>query len=103
MDSGGGTGAPEQDSGDEDSDQINEHVRIAIETLPTYNQIIGDPPNQVVNTVHTIIIRTASSTVTLTQAGYQTAPPDFLLLIAEEVIRAARSRLRRGVVQIISL
>ncbi len=103
MDSGGGTGAPEQDSGNEDSDALNEHIQIVIESLPVTTHTVGIPPNQTVNVIHTLRIRTAASTITIQQANYVSPSPDFLLLIAEEVIRSGRSRLRRGVVQITRL
>ena len=103
MDSGGGTGAPEQVSESDSEDPVREGVEIIIETLPSRTEILGTPLHPHINTIHIVRIRTAAATLTFEQAGYNQPRPDLLLAIADDLIRSARSRLSRGVVQITSL
>ena len=98
MDTGGGTGAPEQESGSENSDEVR--VEIRVERLPVQIQTIGTAPNQHPVNVHTVRITTPATTITIEVRGYTEAPSDFLLLVGEEIVRAARSRVRQGTLQV---
>ena len=76
----------------ENSDSVR--VEIFIERLPVQFITVGTAPNQRQVHVHTITARTTVQTgITIQVAGYTTPPDnDFLLLIGQEIVRAARSR-----------
>lgn len=96
MDTGGGTGAPEQESDSEHCDTIG--VELFVDRLPVQTQTITTPTHQYPLHTHTVRVRTAANTaITIEVSGYNHTPDtDFLLLVGLEIVRAARSRLRQG-------
>ena len=98
MDSGG-TGTLEEDS--DESDTVT--VPIRVELLPARSEPVGTPPNVHFIWVHSARVTTLNNTLTFESRGFLTAEADFLLIIAEELIRAARSRLRQGTIQVTRL
>ena len=103
MDTGGGTGAVEQESDSDQSDSLRAGVVIIVETLPTTIQTIGTPPNQYNINVHTVRVHTETTQIDIHVRGLTHAPANLLLTVGEELIRAARSRVRHGTVQITHL
>ncbi len=93
MDSGG-TGALEEES--DDSDIVR--VPIRVELLPVRSEPVGTAPNIFYIFVHTARITTTNNTLTIESRGYPIAEAEFLLSIGEELVRAARSRLRQGTI-----
>jgi hypothetical protein len=101
MDTGGGTGATEQDSESDQSDQLS--VVIHVDSLPIRTEVTGTAPNQFPINIHSIRVYTGVTSIHIETRGLQHATPEFVLLVGEEIIRAARSRVRQGTVQITSL
>ena len=93
MTDSGGTGACEESS---DSEADTVLVPIEVRVLPFVVGAVAPPPFGLPVPIHTIVVNTGSTSVTIRVAGFTTASPDLLLVIAEELIRSARDRLRSG-------
>lgn len=91
----GGTGAPEIDSSDgEETGTLREQITITIERLPA--SVWHPFPESQPVTVHTVRAITASTTITVSTLGFEQAPTDFILLVAQETINAARQRIQNN-------
>ncbi len=101
MDTGGGTGATEQDSESDSSDIHSTELHITL--LPARLEPVGEFPNTRYIAIHTICIHDNTTRVTIEVRGLDRTPASFLLFLGETIIRAARSRVRQGTVQITSL
>ena len=90
----GGTGGLDTSS-ESESDTILTQIQIQI--IPAEIRF-GPPPVSFPVTVHSLRIVTNTATILVDVGGYNSASPELILITAEEIIRAARSRLRSGAV-----
>ena len=90
----GGTGGLDTSSASE-SDTV--YTQIQIQSIPAEIRV-GPPPTSFPVVIHSLRIETSTTTIFVDVGGYSSAPPELILIIAEEIIRAARSRLRSGAI-----
>ena len=92
-----GTGGVDESSSDSEVDTVR--ADIGIEVFPPVVRAVRPPPHNLPVVVHSIQVTTPCAVVTIEFGGITTAPPDFLILVAEEILSAARSRLLTGQVE----
>ena len=92
----GSTGGLEESSSESDTDPINQLVQISVVRRPTEFRAVQPFPNNLPVVVHTVVVNLPNAVITIELGGFNLAQDDFVLLVAEEILRSARARVLSG-------